>query len=157
MPQSNKSTEQRFWDKVDKNGPVPPHMPHLGQCWIWTAGKRRGYGIFRDGKRNIPAHWFLLDHYPEKGFEGCHHCDNRACIRQNHVFIGTRSDNVRDEVNKGRNINKQKTHCPKGHPYSGSNLMITTGRSGRSRTCKICHLAHRIKNNNKHNNKPKYE
>jgi|SRR5580658_5854190 hypothetical protein len=28
------SVEERFWSKVDKNGPVPSHRPELGQCWI---------------------------------------------------------------------------------------------------------------------------
>src|SRR5208282_3495744 len=29
--------ERRFWAHVDKNGPVPPHRPALGPCWVWTG------------------------------------------------------------------------------------------------------------------------
>src|SRR5262245_48112297 len=29
--------EVRFWSKVDKSG----------ECWIWTAGRCKGYGSFR--------------------------------------------------------------------------------------------------------------
>lgn len=27
------TTADRFWEKVDKNGPVPDFAPHLGPCW----------------------------------------------------------------------------------------------------------------------------
>jgi hypothetical protein len=30
-----KTLEERFWEKVDKNGPVPAHRPELGPCWVW--------------------------------------------------------------------------------------------------------------------------
>ena len=36
---------------------------------------------------------------------------------------------------RGRNANSEKTSCPKGHPYSGSNL--TFGSAG-NRRCRIC-------------------
>jgi hypothetical protein len=35
--------EERFWDGVDKNGPVPPHRPELGNCWI------SGYALPQEG------------------------------------------------------------------------------------------------------------
>ena len=34
---------ERFWSKVDKNGPIPSHRPELGPCWIWIARRDR-YG-----------------------------------------------------------------------------------------------------------------
>ena len=38
-PRAAPSTlEERFWRKVDKNGPIPEHRPELGPCWVWTAG-----------------------------------------------------------------------------------------------------------------------
>jgi len=46
LPESA-TLEDRFWAKVDKNGPVPAHRPELGPCWIWTAARfKRGYGKF---------------------------------------------------------------------------------------------------------------
>ncbi len=72
-------------------------------CWNWSGARSgSGYGQFWDGERNIPAHWFLLDERPPKGCEACHRCDNKLCVRPSHIFIGTRSDNVRDCVSKGR-------------------------------------------------------
>src|ERR1035437_916757 len=32
---------ERFWAKVDRNGPVPAHRPELGPCWVWEAGHDR--------------------------------------------------------------------------------------------------------------------
>ena len=39
--------KERFWTKVDKNGPV---HPALGTpCWLWTGSKKRkdGHGMLR--------------------------------------------------------------------------------------------------------------
>lgn len=72
-------------------------------CWLWQGScGGSGYGQFWVDGRLIPAHWFLLPNYPEPGFEACHTCDNKLCVNPSHVFIGTRSDNMLDCVNKGR-------------------------------------------------------
>lgn len=90
-----KRLSERFWEKVsgtDKD-----------DCWIWTGSRSgSGYGQFWDGKRNIPAHWFMLPKRPQKGQEACHHCDNKLCVRPSHIFLGTRSDNMKDMVSKKR-------------------------------------------------------
>lgn len=73
-------------------------------CWNWKGAKTNsGYGQFYDGEMTAKAHWYLLDKYPDKGMDACHHCDNRLCVRPSHIFIGTRSENMRDCVRKGRN------------------------------------------------------
>ena len=72
-------------------------------CWNWAGARSgSGYGQFWDGERNIPAHWFLLESRPANGKEACHNCDNKLCVRPSHIFIGSRSDNMKDMVSKSR-------------------------------------------------------
>src|SRR5690348_8449196 len=48
-PVPRPSSLDRFWAKVDKNGPVPEYRPDLGPCWLWTASTRpSGHGIWND-------------------------------------------------------------------------------------------------------------
>ncbi len=32
----------------------------------------------------------------------CHRCDNPKCVNVEHLFVGTRQDNIRDKISKGR-------------------------------------------------------
>lgn len=100
------SAEIRFWEKVDKNGPIPLHRPELGPCWQWTAAKdRKGYG--RIGVP--PAFTFLTHRFAwalANGDAGdlcvLHKCDNASCVRLSHLFLGTVPDNNADMYAKGR-------------------------------------------------------
>lgn len=103
--------EERFWSKVDKNGPVPEHRHDLGPCWVWTAGKDgAGYGKFNftvaGKKKTWRAHRvaFVLafgSPPPEKPYV-CHRCDNPPCVRPDHLFAGSAQDNTDDAIEKLR-------------------------------------------------------
>lgn len=87
---------ERFMEKVDFGADD-------GECcWNWTACKASGYGRFWTSGTSFQAHRFLIAHIIPEGMHACHHCDNRKCVRPSHIFIGTRSDNMRDCVSKGR-------------------------------------------------------
>jgi hypothetical protein len=54
--------EERFWERVNKNGPLPAHRPDLGPCWLWTGGKRKGYGRFAlTHSQEVQAHRFSYE------------------------------------------------------------------------------------------------
>jgi len=107
------TTEERFWAKVDKQGPIPAHRPELGPCWPWTGAvpKRSGYGRFNTGVKRA-GHWVVVNahRYSWKLHNGpvpdglcvLHRCDNKPCVRPDHLFVGTKGDNNRDMVAKGR-------------------------------------------------------
>ncbi len=91
--------EQRFWSKVDKSGGVDA-------CWPWTACiGTNGYGNFKFEGKNKNAHRvaYELVHGPvDRNMEIRHHCDNKLCCNDSHLEPGTRLENVRDAIERGR-------------------------------------------------------
>jgi|SRR3990167_3926055 len=93
-----KSIEQRFWKYVKKTA----------GCWERIGLKRPdGYGRFSINSIHIRAHrfsWELHNGPIPEGMCVLHRCDNRPCIRNSHLWLGTHSDNTRDMDKKGRRV-----------------------------------------------------
>lgn len=81
--------------------------PHTG-CWNWNRCiTSSGYGLI--GVRRFPsklahrAAYQIATGEPAPALmDVCHRCDNRRCVNPEHLFVGSRSDNMRDCVAKGR-------------------------------------------------------
>lgn len=132
----------RFWSKVDKDGPIPECAPELGSCWVWTAAKAKGYGRFAIHRSNIvQAHRFsfeLLQEIPV-GLQLDHLCRNRACVRPTHLEpVTVRTNLLRGAGASARNAAKDT--CPRGHAYDA--VHATRG----DRICLTCRrAAHRAR------------
>ncbi len=105
--------EERFWDKVNKYGPIPPACPELGNCWLWTGSTNQcGYGFFGiggSGNKTVAhkVHWVIIAK-----------CDMPSCVRLEHLFVGTHADNIQDMMAKGRNAQ------PRGEQHYKTKLNI---------------------------------
>lgn len=134
----NAAAVQRFWCKVDKNGPIPVVRPDLGPCWKWLAGGSWGYGYFTLSRakriRSHRAAFMLLRGKIPEGKELDHLCQIRDCVNPSHLEAVTRHEHLLRNMNGIIGKNASKTHCKRGHLLSGTNLKIVNG----TRQCREC-------------------
>lgn len=86
-------------------------------CWIWrNANKKTGYGILNYHGQAISAHRYSYTIFKgpiPKKYEVCHTCDVRNCVNPEHLFLGTKSDNMQDCLNKKKFSNGEKHYAAK--------------------------------------------
>lgn len=103
-----------FWAKVDKTE----------TCWNWTGSLVDGYSRFgdlraaeRNGYSTTLAYrilWEDINGSVPVGLELDHLCNNRSCVRPDHLEPVTHQENVR------RRFERRAT-CPNGHPITPEN------------------------------------
>ncbi len=101
-PRTQEHIERDFWRKVA----IGNH------CWEWKNGKNEsnGYGTFLYEDKTQKAHrvsWMINRGAIPAGFQVLHECDNPACVRPSHLFLGFHLTNMRDRARKGRQHNQK--------------------------------------------------
>lgn len=102
----------RFWKRVAKSE---------SGCWMWKGSvDGGGYGTISTCRGYAPAKahrvsWEMRNGLIPQGMDICHRCDTPGCVNPEHLFLGSRKDNVHDCIRKGR-------LRPRGKPYQPHTL-----------------------------------
>jgi hypothetical protein len=139
-----------FSDIFKENLPV---NKNINSCWLWKGGVRSdGYGRIKIKGKERGAHVVSYEFYVGKIPDGmvidhvCHNSDlkcaggpeclHRKCVNPYHLEPATKAVNTLRGRGTGAK-NSRKTHCLKGHPLSGRNLLpIYKDGARRCRQCK---------------------
>lgn len=91
-----------WWATVNK--------PEGDSCWLLSTGKPSssdagGYRSVNINGRKQLAHRAAYEHFNGPIPDGMlirHACDNRGCVRPDHLLVGTAKDNADDRIARGR-------------------------------------------------------
>lgn len=128
------SVTARFWTYVAKTE---------DGCWTWRGSLATGgygsFGVRYKTYRSNRFAWFI--HSGEWPGDKCvlHRCDNRACVRPDHLFLGTRNDNMQDMIRKGRAIHPSGINLGESNP--NAKMTAEQVRAFRSAKCSIRELS----------------
>lgn len=118
----------RFWAKVsaDPSG-----------CWIWTAGKVRGYGKWMVSGRHWRAHryaWEALVGPIQAGLELDHLCRVIACVNPAHIEPVTHKENLR----RSRRANAIGLPCAAGRHFLRTEADVYVRPAGKAKGTRHC-------------------
>jgi len=109
-------------------------------CLEWTGAiGKHGYGNIRYDREGVRWHkphrlaWTIAHGSIPERMSVLHHCDNKPCANEDHLFLGTAKDNHDDMRGKGRESNPPR-HVGSRHPESKLNeQQVTSIRQARAR------------------------
>lgn len=136
IPQLTSEDARRFLCKVsapDENG-----------CMIWKAsrGGDRNYGRFYIKNLAYMAHRIALvisGRKPLPGQVADHMCKNTMCVNPAHLRWVSDYQSQTENCDSPAAINRRKTVCKNGHPFTPENTYTHTVNSKKCRRCMACH------------------
>jgi hypothetical protein len=125
----------RFWGYVDTGG----------ECWLWRAGKfPDGYGAFNINFRTRVAHRvaFEFANGPiPPGVNVLHTCQNRACVRPAHLYLGNAARRTARGERHGSRTNPDNIPRAEQHyaaRLEGFTILVALARMWRPECADLC-------------------
>jgi hypothetical protein len=149
---SHLTPEQRFWAKVNRQGPINPILKT--PCWLWTHGvDSRGYGKFDNRQWGTwLAHrnaWAFTYGKPPEGLLDHHHMCPKRCVRPSHLREVTHKQNMENITGPQCN-NRARSRGVRWHKGAWEAVVRHRGRYyylGRFPSKDDAELAARVKRN----------
>ena len=113
-------------------------------CWNWLGSlNSNGYALIGYCGKTVLLHrltYELCNGVFDKKLCVLHKCDNRKCINPDHLFLGTKSDNMIDCANKNRQYRQKvkNLYCKQGHMIAGHNAIQSKSKDHSWTECRIC-------------------
>lgn len=115
-------------------------------CWNFKCTGKNGYGVFGIKGKSFSAHrvsWSIFKGTMDTSLVIDHKCRNRACVNPEHLRLVTKKVNNLENSISPVALNKEKTHCKRGHEFTLEN----TYKSKEGRGCLKCRLIYDTKRN----------
>lgn len=83
-------------------------------CRVWERSLTNGYARLCIGKKVVIASRWVLEQEvgPLGELNALHRCDQRDCIRLDHLYAGSQKQNVQDAIDRDRHPLWGRRECP---------------------------------------------
>lgn len=118
----------------------------IDDCWVFKGMNKNGYRAY--GLKTIKGNYYcfrahrlsyhIFNGVLEQGKVIDHMCSNKTCVNPEHLRQVTSKVNVTENSTSATAMNISKTQCPKGHEYSGHNLILRKVKKWTFRNCRTC-------------------